>query len=69
MRRVEVLDTKHLRGVLQLVRLEGLDENVGDLSIGVNILEFNFTTQDQVVHKMVMHFYVLRASMEVRILG
>ena len=69
MRHVEVLDTKHHGEVLQLVRSKGLCEDVDNLPIGTNILEFDSTAQDPLVHKVVMHFYVLCASMEYGVHG
>ena len=35
----------------------------------MNIPEFDFTAQDSLAHKVVMHFYVLRASMEYGVLS
>ena len=39
------------------------------MPIGSNIYEFDFTTQDSLELKVIMHFYVLRASMEDRVMG
>ena len=66
---VKVLDTKHLREVLQLVRPKGLGENVGNLPTNSNIPNFDFTAQDPLAHKVIMQFSILHVSMEYRVLG
>ena len=55
--------------MLQLVRSERFGEDVGNLPIGSNISELKFTAQDPLAHKVIMHFYVLCASMEHGVLG
>ena len=66
---VEMLYTKHLGKVIQLVRSERLGEDVGNLPIRLNILKFNFTAQNLLMHKVIVHFYVLCLSMEYGVLG
>ena len=41
-----------------------LGEYVGHLPINANILQFDFIAKNPLAHKMVMHLYVLGASME-----
>ena len=55
--------------MLQLVGSEGLGEDVGNLLINLNIPEFDFTPQDPLMHKVIMHLDVLCASMENGVLG
>ena len=54
---------------MELVRSDRLGDDASHLSICLNIPEFDITAQDPLVHKVIMHFYVLRASMENGVLG
>ena len=64
-----MLKPEHLRKMLQLVRSKRLGEEVRNLPIGSNILKFNFTAQDLLAHRVIMHLNVLCGSMEYRVLG
>ena len=68
MRHVEVLDTKHLRELIQLFHSEGLGEDVSNMWIGTNISEFDFTAKDPVAHKMIVNLYVIGTSMDNKVL-
>ena len=59
----------HHREVLQRVRPEGLGEDVGNLPIGSNILEFDLTVKDPLTHKVIMYLDVLCVSLEHGVLG
>ena len=54
---------------LQLVHSKCLREDDGNLSIGSNIQVFDFTAQDTLMHKVIMHLDVLCASMEHWVIG
>ena len=64
-----MLYTKNLGEMLQLVQSERLGEDVGDLPISSNISKFDFTAQDPLTHKVIMHLDVLSASMEHKVFG
>ena len=51
-----MLNTKHVGEVLQLVQSERFGEDIGNLLIGVNIPKFNFTAQNSLTHKVIVHF-------------
>ena len=55
--------------MLQLVYSECLGENIGNLSIGSNITQFDFIFKDPLARNVIMYFYVLCASMEYEVLG
>ena len=59
----------HLRKLPQLVQPKCLGEDVGNLPISLNEAQGDFTVKDKLAHEMVMHFYVLYASMEYEVLG
>ena len=63
------MQSKHFRKLMQLVEVDRLGEDVGHLLISLNESPFNFTIEDTLAHKMIMHMYVLCASMEARVLG
>ena len=48
----------------QLVQTKGLGEDVGSLSIRRNILKFDFTREDTLTDKMVVHLNVLSPCLE-----
>ena len=55
--------------MLQLVRPKHFGEDVGHLSIGSSIPKFDFSDHEPLVYKVIVHFNVLRASMEYGVLG
>ena len=52
----------------QLVETKGLGEDVGDLLICQNIRKFDFTREDTLADKMVVHLNVLSPGVEAGIL-
>ena len=52
---VEVTQPKRTRDLLQLVQTKGLGENVSILLIRWNIVKFDFTVEDRLTDKMVVH--------------
>ena len=63
-RHVEVSQPKRTRELPQLVETKGLGEDVGVLPIRRNISMFNFTGEDKIVDKVVVHLNVLGPGME-----
>ena len=67
-RHVEVPQTKHTRELPQLVETKGLGEDVGVLPIRRNIRKFNFTGEDTLVDKVLVHLNVLSLGVEDEVL-
>ena len=63
-RHVEVPQTKRTRELRQPVETKGFGEDVGSVSICTNINEFDFTREDTIVDKMVVHLNVLSLRVE-----
>ena len=63
-----MLKTNHLQKS-QLVSSECLGEDVGNLPLRSNIPKFDFTAKDPLTHEVIIHLYVLSASMKYGILG
>ena len=61
--------TKRTRELPQLVETKGLGEDVGVLPICRNIRKFDFTREDTLVDKMVVHLNVLSPGVEEGVLG
>ena len=61
---VEVPQPKRTRELLQLLSTKGLGEDVGVLPIRRNILKFDFTREDTLAEKVVVHLNVLGPSVE-----
>ena len=61
---VEVSEAKSTRELPQLVESKGLGEDVGVLPIRRNILKFNFTREDTLADKVVVHLNVLSLGVE-----
>ena len=52
----------------QLVQTKGLCEDVGSLPIRLNVVKFDFTREDTLTEKMIVHLNVLSPSVEDRVL-
>ena len=63
-RHIEAPQTKRTRELPQLVQTKGLGENVGVLPIHPNILKFDFTREDTLADKVVVHLNVLSPGLE-----
>ena len=59
---------KNARELPQLVESKRFGEDVGHLPIRQNVFQFNFTNEKALVHKVIMHFYVLALGMEDEVL-
>ena len=56
------------RELPQLVQTKGLGEDVGSLSVRRNILKFDFTRNDTLTDKMLLHLNVLGPCVENEVL-
>ena len=61
---IEVTQPKHTRELPQLVQTKGLGEDIGILPICRNILKFNFTRDETLMDKVVVHLNVLSTGVE-----
>jgi hypothetical protein len=66
-RHVEVAQPKRTRELPQLVEPKSLGENVGNLPIRRNMLQFHFTGENTLLDEMVMHLDVLRPCVKDRV--
>ena len=61
---LEVTQPKRTRELPQHVKSKGLGEDVGVLSIRQNILKFDFTREDTLTDKVIVHLNVLSPGVE-----
>ena len=66
---IEVTQPKHTRELPQLVQTKGLGEDVGSLPICRNMLKFDFTREDTLTDKMIVHLNVLSPGVEYAVLS
>ena len=65
---VEVTHPKLTREMSQLIKTKGFGENISNLPISRNMHQFDFTSEDTLTDKMIVHLNVLGPGVEDRVL-